>query len=740
MERILFLSIILITLSLVYATYTTNIDSADCILYSRYHYTSSPLEYYRYTLRFTLGDFDNDSIEDMLLLQSYTADVATPGAEVISIVRILWGDSIIANDRVIVDDYNTLIFNNHNGTVVGAFETFDMNSDSIDDILFGITSIFPYDTAKLYIYLGRRRSLWKLTDTLYYERGVLYGPTRCHFESNFYELLTGNFDDDTGRELVEMSINCPVCYHCALYGHFSIFDLEDIPLDTIMYAESLYFCIVYGNASDPGPDLREFGLYTKILSNLGDLNADGIDEFAISAKMTRIALDDADTTPPFPVVGNFYFSKNYIFWGRRKSSWLNIGVDSIINVVHDSLLTLVFTKYNGMLASGDVNGDGINDLLISDYSVILLEYYFPGYGGWLTENDTSKLYILYGGPSIDSIKGKSYNYGNLGELLVKSRYACDGTGNDIATGDFNGDGFDDIAVTSLNKQDPGVIYLITGNSSDNFPTFFQQAQLRIVANDTLNYGDTIFSSLFIINNLKFKDINRDGLDDLIFTIWYPCNIYIPDKDSLLPIGYVFINKRPEIAHIYPSDTTLRPGDILAFKIAHKFPIAKGSIRLSINADTFDISAPELIYFPPASLLIFSPSIPWDSAKGYWVCIDSISDTIGTLPDSLPLCFSFNGATTAVYEPPKPRTLSLTCYPNPFNAEVRIKLRMPNAGDAKIDIYDISGKLIDHIRKSKLTAGWHELVWRPEVSVPSGVYLLRVSVGGEAVVRRVVLVR
>ena len=739
MERILFLSIILITLSLVYATYTTNIDSADCILYAKYHYTPIP-EYYAYNLRFTFGDFDNDGVEDMLLLQFYTADMMSPGAEKISIVRILWGDSIIAKDSIIVDNYNTLIFNNHNGTAVVAFEVFDMDSDGIDDILFAISSIFPDDTAKLYIYLGRRRSLWKLTDTLYYERGVLYGPTRCHFESNFHELLTGNFDDDTGRELVEMSINCPVCYHCALYGHFSIFDLEDIPLDTIMYAESLYFCIVYGNASDPGPDLHEFGLYTKILSNLGDLNADGIDEFAISAKMTRMPYYCIDTTCPFPAVGNFYFSKNYIFWGRRKSSWLNIGVDSIINVGHDSLLSLIFTKRNGMLAGGDINGDGINDLLISDYSVIILYY---DYDSWLTENDTSKLYILYGGTSIDSIKGKSYNYGNLGELLVKSRYACDGTGNDIATGDFNGDGFDDIAVTSLNKQDPGIIYLITGNPSGNFPPFFQQAQLKIIANDTLNYGDTTLSgmrSLLPVNDLKFVDINRDGLDDLIFTIWYRCEIDLPDKDSLIPIGYIFINKRPEIAHIYPSDTTLRPGDILAFKIAHKFPIAKGSVRLSINADTFDISAPELIYFPPASLLIFSPPIPWDSTKGYWICIQNITDTIGTPPDSLPLCFGFNGATTAVYEPPKPRTLSLTCYPNPFNAETRIKLRMPDAGDVKIDIYDISGKLIDHIYKTKLTAGWHELFWRPNVSVPSGVYLLRVSAGSEAVVRRVVLVR
>ena len=82
MRKMLFLIVILINSSLVYATYTVNIDSADCILYAKYHYTPIP-EYYAYNMRFTFGDFDNDSVEDMLLLQSYIADVATPDTEAI---------------------------------------------------------------------------------------------------------------------------------------------------------------------------------------------------------------------------------------------------------------------------------------------------------------------------------------------------------------------------------------------------------------------------------------------------------------------------------------------------------------------------------------------------------------------------------------------------------------------------------------------------------------------------------
>jgi len=63
MERILFLSIILIILSLVYATYTTNIDSADCILYSHVHdlRPTYPFGMFWYDVYFDIGDFDGDS-------------------------------------------------------------------------------------------------------------------------------------------------------------------------------------------------------------------------------------------------------------------------------------------------------------------------------------------------------------------------------------------------------------------------------------------------------------------------------------------------------------------------------------------------------------------------------------------------------------------------------------------------------------------------------------------------------
>ena len=742
MGKMLFLIVILISSSLVYATYTTNIDSADCILFT-FPRRISPFYEFNYNPAFCTGDFDGDGLIDIIILQSITHS-ATPGGEAQDFCRIIWGSSLVSEDSILIDTCNTIYFSKLSDLHIRTCLGLDINCDSRDDILFGIYSYMNMDTSILNIYYGRNRILWRKIDTLNYYDGIIRGitSTRYHmFSESFGNMVIGNFDEDSSIELLETGADCPTYSE---FGHLQIFNIDNIRHLTsgaLVPSESIRLVAIYGN---PHFNANLFPIgndYNVFLNSLGDLNGDGIEEFAkIGLRGASVLRNHIDIP---------YLRNNYIFWGRSESLWINIGVDSIINLYHDSLLTSIITDSVGVISSGDINGDGFNDLLISDYSVFIkFDHY--SIDGWLRENDTSKLYIIYGNSSIDSIKGKIYDSGCLGELIVKSIHACDGTGGQIATGDFNGDGYDDIAVSSTNKQDPGIVYLIIGNSLNNFPSFFQSAQLKVIANNTICYGDTMLDFLLFVNNIMLVDINNDGLDDIVFTtmhdVYFRCSRFYYDlfniigKNGLFPICYIFFNKRPEIVHIYPSDTTLRPGDILAFKIAHKFPIAKGSIRLSINADTFSISAPELIYFPPASLLIFSPSIPWDSTKGYWVCIDSISDTIGTPPDSLPLCFGFNGATTAVYEPPKPQTLSLTCYPNPFNAEVRIRLRMPDADDIKIDIYDISGKLIDHIQKSKLTAGWHELVWRPNVSVPSGVYLLKVTAGGEAVVRRVVLVR
>ncbi len=81
-------------------------------------------------------------------------------------------------------------------------------------------------------------------------------------------------------------------------------------------------------------------------------------------------------------------------------------------------------------------------------------------------------------------------------------------------------------------------------------------------------------------------------------------------------------------------------------------------------------------------------------------------------------------------------------PNPFRGGTRIEFALPEAGDARLDIYDVSGRLVRRLVGGTLAAGNHEVQWDGRTdgatSLPSGIYLYRLEVGGEVAQRRMLL--
>jgi len=89
------------------------------------------------------------------------------------------------------------------------------------------------------------------------------------------------------------------------------------------------------------------------------------------------------------------------------------------------------------------------------------------------------------------------------------------------------------------------------------------------------------------------------------------------------------------------------------------------------------------------------------------------------------------------------------YPNPFNAETVFRANVPEDGEARIAVYDLTGRLIKTLHHGPVAAGVHAWRWDGENSsgetAGTGVYLLRVEYVGsfglrEATTRRVVLVK
>ncbi len=79
------------------------------------------------------------------------------------------------------------------------------------------------------------------------------------------------------------------------------------------------------------------------------------------------------------------------------------------------------------------------------------------------------------------------------------------------------------------------------------------------------------------------------------------------------------------------------------------------------------------------------------------------------------------------------------YPNPAPASVRIPYALPAAAHVRVGVYDLLGREVARLVDGPRTAGKHESVLDGTL-LPTGVYLVRLVVGGERQTRRVALVR
>ncbi len=94
--------------------------------------------------------------------------------------------------------------------------------------------------------------------------------------------------------------------------------------------------------------------------------------------------------------------------------------------------------------------------------------------------------------------------------------------------------------------------------------------------------------------------------------------------------------------------------------------------------------------------------------------------------------------------PTAPVLGVVVAPNPFNPKATIRFNAPSAGAYSVDIYDISGRLVQSIPGRASSAGPVELTWdgtdRNGEAAASGIYLMNVSAAGVREVRRATLVR
>ncbi|MBN2364931.1 MAG: T9SS C-terminal target domain-containing protein [Calditrichaeota bacterium] len=80
------------------------------------------------------------------------------------------------------------------------------------------------------------------------------------------------------------------------------------------------------------------------------------------------------------------------------------------------------------------------------------------------------------------------------------------------------------------------------------------------------------------------------------------------------------------------------------------------------------------------------------------------------------------------------------YPNPFNPQTEIKFSVAGTAEVAIEVYDITGRLVEKILDKRLQSGSYSVTWKPAV-LSSGVYFYRMLADREIVgTRKMILMK
>ncbi|MBM4117395.1 T9SS type A sorting domain-containing protein [bacterium] len=84
------------------------------------------------------------------------------------------------------------------------------------------------------------------------------------------------------------------------------------------------------------------------------------------------------------------------------------------------------------------------------------------------------------------------------------------------------------------------------------------------------------------------------------------------------------------------------------------------------------------------------------------------------------------------------------HPNPFNPTTKIGFVLAAAGEARLEIFDTAGRLVQTLLAANLEAGRHELSWAGETAAggqaSSGLYYYRLTADGESQTRKMLMLK
>ncbi len=411
------------------------------------------------------------------------------------------------------------------------------------------------------------------------------------------------------------------------------------------------------------------------------------------------------------------FGVSYLRWPPQGGTWPttcmvqlfngseNFNAQPVFHIQNDYRPGIFLPKgYNSRPT--DLNGDGRNDLIAL-------------YGPSNRQDNFSVIEAFFGGDTVDT--APDWRVG-VPSANGAHEWATVSSGRDI-----NGDGYDDILLSLMVPGGSYGIYLFLGG--DPMPT-----------EPLFHFTYDHFEGKLLTGNCALLgDVNRDGYDDwAVFWITRgDANGYYvffggahPDSVPDLTLqGYSFMGG---------SEGLVVGGDFNGDGVQDIVTGSKGGDH--------DYGVVH-IFFGSRSMT-GRPDISVNGINDYGREYQSIGAQLGAVgdyngdgaDDFVSLCGTevhrnfvvFGGNRNWRLEAPRPKPeppadIHLMISPNPFNATATVHYHSERPSHMKIEIFDLSGRMIKELWNGDLPIGDGEFVWTP-TDIAAGIYLLRAESG------------